>query len=125
MRENELARIVYFAALKVHKILGAGLLESAYQACLIYELKKIGLKVEREKAVNLIYEGIDMGVAFRADIVVEDILILELKVVETLIPVHSAQLLSYLRLSGIKLGLLINFNSLLLKDGCKRVVNGL
>lgn len=125
MRENELARDVFFAVLKVHKALGPGLLESAYQACLCYELMKLDLKVEIEKSIKLIYDGLDMGVGYKADIVVEDVLILELKVVDFLNDIHLAQLLSYLKLADCKLGLLINFNTTFFKNGVKRVVNGL
>ena len=125
MTENELSRIVFDCALKVHQSLGPGLLESAYEECLFYELKKIGLRVEKQKALPLIYEEVKLDVGYRLDIIVENKLIIEIKSVEALNDVHFAQLLTYLKLTNCKLGLLINFNVSLIKNGVKRVVNNL
>lgn len=125
MTENELSRIVFDCALKVHQSLGPGLLESAYEECLFYELKKIGLKVEKQKPLPLIYEEVRLDVGYRIDIIVENKLIIEIKSVEALNDVHFAQLLTYLKLTNCKLGLLINFNVSLIKNGVKRVVNNL
>ena len=125
MTENEISKIVFESALKVHKALGPGLLESAYEECLFYELKKSSLKVEKQKTLPLIYEEVKLDVGYRIDIIIEYKYIVEIKSVETLNDVHLAQLLSYLKLSDCKLGLLINFNVKLLKEGVKRVVNGI
>ena len=125
MTENELSRIVFDCALKVHQSLGPGLLESAYEECLFYELKKIGLSVEKQKPLPLIYEEVKLDVGYRLDIIVEDKIIIEIKSVEALNDVHFAQLLTYLKLTNCKLGLLINFNVSLIKNGVKRVVNNL
>ena len=122
--ENELSKIVFDAALKVHKTLGPGLLESAYQECLYHELKKSELHVQKEKALPLIYEEVKLDCGYRLDLMVEDKLIIEIKSVEALADIHLAQVLTYLKLSNCKLGLLINFNVLLIKDGIKRVING-
>jgi GxxExxY protein len=124
MTENEISKIVFESALKVHKVLGPGLLESAYEECLFYELKKFNLKVEKQKALPLIYEEVRLDVGYRIDICIEDKFIVEVKSVEALTDVHLAQLLTYLRLSDYRLGLLINFNVKLLKEGVKRVING-
>ena len=125
MDENELSKIILEAAIKVHRQLGPGLLENAYQECLVYELRKQGLRVEREKPLPLVYEEVKLDVGYRADIVVESKVIVETKSVDAVNNIHLSQVLTYLKLSGCKLGLLINFNVLLLKDGFKRVVNGL
>ncbi|RAK24434.1 GxxExxY protein [Flavobacterium aquaticum] len=125
MTENELSRIVFDCALKVHQGLGPGLLESAYEECLFYELRKIGLNVEKQKPLPLIYEEVKLDVGYRIDIIVENKLIIEIKSVEALNDVHFAQLLTYLKLTNCKLGLLINFNVSLIKNGVKRVVNNL
>ncbi|MCZ8198329.1 MAG: GxxExxY protein [Flavobacterium sp.] len=124
MIEEEISKIVFEAALKVHKALGPGLLESAYEECLYYELKKSNLKIEKQKALPLIYEEVKMDVGYRIDILIEDKFIVEIKSVEALNDVHLAQLLTYLKLSDCKLGLLINFNVKLLKNGVRRVING-
>ena len=124
MTENEISKIVFESALKVHKTLGPGLLESAYEECLFYELKKSNLNVEKQKALPLVYEEVKLDVGYRIDILVEDKFIAEIKSVEALNDVHLAQLLTYLRLSDCRLGLLINFNVKLLKEGVRRVVNG-
>ena len=125
MTENELSRIVFDCALKVHQSLGPGLLESAYEECLFYELRKIGLNVEKQKPLPLIYEEVKLDVGYRIDIIVENKLIIEIKSVEALNDVHFAQLLTYLKLTNCKLGLLINFNVSIIKNGVKRVVNNL
>ena len=122
--EEEISRIVFEAALKVHKILGPGLLESAYEECLFYELKKTNLKVEKQKALPLVYEEVNLEVGYRIDIIIESKFIVEIKSVETLNDVHLAQLLTYLKLTNCKLGLLINFNVKLLKNGVRRIING-
>ena len=111
------------AAIKVHRRLGPGLLESAYEACLAYELEQLGLRVERQKAVPLVYYTIKLECGFRADLVVERKVVIEIKCKEALHPVDQAQLLSYLRLLDLQVGLLINFHVVLLKDGIKRMVN--
>lgn len=125
MSENDIARQVYQCALIVHRRLGAGLLESAYEECLAYEIAKSGLYVERQKGLPLIYDEIKLDVGYRLDLLVENKVIIELKAVERLADIHVAQLITYLKLSGCKLGLLINFNVTLLKDGVRRLVNNL
>ncbi|CAH0337289.1 hypothetical protein FVB9288_03043 [Flavobacterium sp. CECT 9288] len=124
MTENEISKIVFESALKVHKALGPGLLESTYEECLFYELKKSNLKVEKQKALPLIYEEVKLDVGYRIDLLIENKFIVEVKSVEALTDVHLAQLLTYLRLSDCRLGLLINFNVKLLKEGVRRVING-
>jgi GxxExxY protein len=124
MSENDISKIVFESALKIHRILGPGLLESAYEECMFYELKKYNLKVEKQKQLPLVYEEVKLDAGYRIDIIVEDKFIVEIKSVESLNDVHLAQLLTYLRLSNCKLGLLINFNVNLLKNGVKRVING-
>ncbi|WP_296686246.1 GxxExxY protein [Flavobacterium sp.] len=125
MTENELSKIVFDCALKVHQSLGPGLLESAYEECLFYELKKQGLNVEKQKPLPLIYEEVKLDIGYRIDVIVNNKLIIEIKSVEALNDVHFAQLLTYLKLTNCKLGLLINFNVTLIKNGVKRVVNNL
>ncbi|MFH7016546.1 GxxExxY protein [Flavobacterium sp. FlaQc-47] len=125
MSENELSRIVFDCALKVHQNLGPGLLESAYEECLFYELKKSGLAIEKQKPLPLIYEEIKLEIGYRLDIIIENKLILEIKSVDALNEIHFAQLLTYLKLTNCKLGLLINFNVVLIKNGIRRVVNKL
>ena len=124
MDENEIAKIVFESALKVHKSLGPGLLESAYEECLFYELKKHDFKVERQVVLPLIYEEVKLSAGYRIDIIIENKFNIEIKAVEALNDVHFAQVLTYLRLSKCKLGFLINFNVSLLKNGVKRVING-
>lgn len=124
MSENDISKIVFESALKIHRILGPGLLESAYEECMFYELKKYNLKVEKQKQLPLVYEEVKLDAGYRIDIIIEDKFIVEIKSVESLNDVHLAQLLTYLRLSNCKLGLLINFNVDLLKNGVKRVING-
>lgn len=123
--ENEISQLIIGCAIKVHTALGPGLLESAYEECLYYELVKEGLKVEKQKALPLIYEEIKLEVGYRLDLIVEDKVIVEIKACEGLNDVHLAQVLTYLKLSDVKLGLLINFNVTRVKDGIKRVVNNL
>lgn len=124
MTENEIAKIIVDAAYHVHKSLGPGLLESVYETVLAYELKR-RLKVERQVPVAIVYDNIKFDEGFWADLIVEDKVIVELKSVENVIPVHKKQLLTYLRLADKRLGLLINFGSELIRDGISRVVNGL
>jgi len=125
MTENEISKIIFDCALKVHKTLGPGLLESAYEECLFYELGKTDLKIEKQKPLPLIYEDVKLEVGYRVDIIVENKVIIEIKSVEALNDVHLAQILTYLKLSDCKLGMLINFNVTLIKNGIKRVVNNL
>lgn len=125
MDENELSNIVLGAALKVHKNLGPGLLESAYEECLFYELNEEGLYVKKQVPMPLVYEDVRLECGYRIDILVENRLVIEVKSVEALNDVHLAQVLTHLKLSGCKLGLLINFNVALLKSGIKRIVNKL
>ena len=125
MTENELAKLVIDLCIKIHKTLGPGLLESAYEECLAYELRQRNISFQRQVSVPLVYDGVELGEGFRADIVVEGKLIIELKSVAELQPVSYSQLLTYLRLTNIKLGLLINFGQRRMIDGIRRVVNGL
>lgn len=125
MTENELSEKIIGCAIEVHKSLGPGLLENAYLECLYYELQKVGLYVEKQKALPLIYKEIRLDAGYRIDILVENKVIIELKSVEALNEIHVAQVLTYLKLSGCKLGLLINFNVLRVVDGLKRLINKL
>ncbi len=124
MSENELAKRVLDAAFIVHTKLGPGLLESVYEVVLAHEIRKDGLLVERQKPIGIQYDGLIFEEGFRADLIVGKLVIVELKSVEALAPVHGKQLLTQLRLSGLKLGLLINFGEAYLKNGIKRVING-
>jgi len=125
MRENEIGNMIVDAALKVHTALGAGLLENAYEACLVYELEKRGLRTQKQLPVSLVYEGVKLDVGYRLDLLVENLVIVEVKAVEKLLPIHTAQILSYLKLAGCKLGYLLNFNVAHMREGVKRVANGL
>jgi len=125
MTENEVARRIVDAAYKVHTTLGPGLLETVYEAALAYELEKQDLRVVRQQALPVVYEEVRLDEGFRADLVVEDKVIVELKSVEELAPVHKKQLLTYLRLADKRLGLLVNFGARLIKNGISRVVNRL
>lgn len=125
MHENQLATIIVDCAFRVHTTLGPGLLENVYQAALAYELRNRGLKVVTERGIPAAYNEVKLDVGFRADIIVENKVIIECKSVETLAPVHGKILLTYLRLADMRLGLLINFNVDLIKDGIRRVVNDL
>jgi GxxExxY protein len=111
------------ACIEIHKHLGPGLLESIYEECLCYELSVLGLKFERQKPLHVKYKSVNLDCGYRLDLVIEDKIILELKTVEHLLPIHEAQLLTYLKLSGLTLGLLINFNVPVLKNGVKRIAN--
>jgi GxxExxY protein len=121
--DNEITEIIIGCAIKVHKALGPGLLESAYQECLFYELKKTALKIEKEKPLPIIYEEVRLDCGYRVDLMVEDRIIVELKSVDELNDVHLAQVLTYLKLADCKIGLLINFNVTQLTKGIKRVIN--
>jgi GxxExxY protein len=123
MKVDEITQQIIGAAIKIHRRLGPGLLESAYEACLAYELEKSGLRVQRQKAVPLVYEMVKLDCGFRADMVVEGRVVVEIKCKEVLHPVDQAQLLSHLRLLNMQVGLLINFHVVVLKDGIKRMVN--
>jgi GxxExxY protein len=125
MTENELSNIVIGKAIDIHRTLGPGLLESVYEAALVHDLLEFGLFVQSQVPVTMIYKNVRMEVGFRLDILVENKLVVEVKSIETLAPLHHAQTLTYLRLTGCKLGLLINFNTTLLKDGVHRIANGL
>jgi len=125
MDENEISQLVIGAAINVHKDLGPGLLESSYQECLAYEIEQLGLNVKTQVPLPLIYKEINLGIGYRIDILIENKVIIEVKAVDALTEIHSAQLLTYLKLSKIKLGLLINFNSVLVTNGIKRLVNNL
>ena len=124
MSENDIATKIIGCAIEVHKALGPGLLESAYQECLFYKLQQSELVVEKEKAMPLIFEEVKLDCGYRIDLLVEGKVVIELKSVETLNDVHLAQTLTYMKLGNYKLGLLINFNVALLKKGIKRVING-
>ena len=122
MNENEISKIILDCAFKVHSALGPGLLESAYRECLAYELMNAGLKVEKEKPLPLVYEEVKLECGYRIDLLVENKVVIELKVVEAFNDVHVAQTLTYMRLSGCKLGLLLNFYTKSLKDGIRRLI---
>ena len=121
---QEISHAVITAAMRVHSELGPGLLESTYAACLQHELKKAGLKSDAQVGLPVVYDGVKLDLGYRIDLLVEDLVIVELKSVDAIAPVHQAQIISYLKLSGRSLGLLINFNVAHLKDGIKRFVNG-
>jgi GxxExxY protein len=123
MRPNEASRLVIRAAMKVHTALGAGVLESACDACLYYELTQEGLQFEHQVHLPVVYQGIQLSTAYRVDFIVENCLVVEIKCVERVLPVHRAQLLSYLKLTGHPLRLLLNFNVPHMKDGIHRVIN--
>jgi GxxExxY protein len=125
MTENDIAEIIVDACFKIHTRLGPGLLESVYESVLAYELQKRGLSVVRQLALPVVYEGNVLDEGFRIDLMVENLVIVELKSVETVVPVHKKQLNTYLRLSGKRLGLLVNFGSNFIKDGITRIANGM
>jgi GxxExxY protein len=125
MHENEIAKQIVDSAFRVHKTLGPGLLETVYQAALAHELTKRGLKIQLERGIPAEYDGVRLELGFRADLIVENKVIIECKSIEALAPVHSKILLTYLRLADMRLGLLINFNVELIKDGIRRVVDRL
>jgi GxxExxY protein len=120
---NSITERIISSAITVHKKVGSGLLESAYEACLAYEIGEQGLKVERQKSLPVTYKRVRLDCGYRLDLLVENIAVVELKALDTILPVHKAQLLSYLRLSGHPIGLLINFNVRMLREGINRVVN--
>ena len=124
MHENEISKIIFDLGLKIHKNLGPGLLESAYEECLFYESSKAGLFVEKQKPMPLIYEEVKLDIGYRMDLLVEKSVVIEVKSGEALNDVHLAQVLTYLKLSGCRLGLLINFNTNLFKNGYRRILNG-
>ncbi len=125
MDENRVSRLLIGAAIEVHRILGPGLLESVYRQALVHELELPGVPCRAEVLIPAHYKGLEFTSGYRVDLLVADLLIVELKVVESLLPVHEAQLLSYLRMTGKRLGLLINFNVAVLRNGIKRIVNNL
>ena len=125
MNENELATIIVDVCYRIHVKLGPGLLENVYETILCHELMKRGLKVERQKSLSLQWDSLEMEVGFRADLIIEEKIIVEIKSVDTISSVHPKQLLTYLKITGIKLGLLINFNEALIKNGITRIVNNL
>ncbi len=120
---DEISRRIIGAAIEVHRHLGPGLLESAYQSCLAFELKQLGLKLEEQKPLPIVYKDVKLDCGYRLDLIVEDEIIVEIKAIEQLLPIHEAQLLSYLRLAKKRVGLLINFHVPVLKNGLKRIVN--
>lgn len=121
---NDVGKQVIGAAIKVHSTLGHGLLESAYEICLHHELAKLGLDVQRQQPLPVVYDGVKLDAGYRLDLIVQGV-VLELKTVDKLLPIHTAQLLSYLRLGNYKLGYLLNFHVLSMRDGIKRVANNL
>jgi GxxExxY protein len=123
--ENGLSKIILDAAFRVHTALGPGLLESAYEACLAYELRNEGLEVLTQVPLPLVYREVRLDIGYRLDLVVEDLVVVEIKSIDSLVAIHQAQVISYLKLSGKKLGIIVNFNCLHLRDGIRRVVNGL
>ena len=125
MNENEIAKVVVDAAFKIHSKVGPGLLESAYQAFLVHELTKRGISVESETPMPAQFDGIKIDIGYRADLLVEKLVLVELKSVEKVMDIHKKQLLTYLKISDLRLGLLINFNVPLIKDGITRIANGL
>jgi GxxExxY protein len=125
MTENELSKIIVDISYKIHTRLGPGLLESVYETILFHELTKKGLKVDRQKPIPIIWDGIHLDIGFRSDLIVEDKVIIEIKSVEKISNVHLKQLLTYIKVTDLRLGLLINFNEALIKNGIKRVANGL
>ncbi len=125
MDENQISRVVVDCSYRIHTKLGPGLLESVYLEILMHELKKAGLKCEKEVGIPVRYEDVKLDLGFRADLIAENLVIIELKSVEKVQPVHKKQLTTYLKLTGLKLGLLVNFNVNLIKDGIERVVNRL
>lgn len=125
MNENDLSYKTIGAAIEIHKVVGPGLLESAYENALAFELRELGFEVKQQVPMPFVYKDVKQDVGYRIDLVINDKILVEVKSVETLAPVHYAQTLTYLKLSGLKLGLLINFNTSVLKDGIHRIVNNL
>ena len=124
MNENQIATKIVGAAIEVHRQLGPGLLESTYETCLCYELKELGLSLSRQQALPVIYKGIKLDAGYRIDLLIEDKVIVELKCIDEIVDIHTAQLLTYLKLKKLKLSLLINFNTVLVKNGIKRILSG-
>lgn len=122
-RLDQITRRIIGAAIEVHKVLGPGLLESAYEVCVAYELRQLGIKVEQQKPLPVIYKDVKLDCGYRLDLVIEDSVIVEVKAIEQLASIHDAQLISYLRLADKRVGLLINFHVQLLKNGVRRIVN--
>ncbi len=122
-RLNQITEKIIQSAINVHRALGPGLLESAYEACLMFELTESGLQVEQQKPLPIVYRDVKLDCGYRLDLLVENAVVVELKSVDSLLPIHEAQLLSYLKLSGCRVGLLINFNETVLKNGIRRRVN--
>ena len=125
MNENDIGEMLLGAAIKVHSALGPGLLESAYETCLVHEIGRQGVEVKRQVTLPLNYDGMKLDAGYRLDLLIGDRVIVELKSIEKILPVHAAQLMSYLKLSGLRLGYLLNFNVVHMRDGIKRMVNGL
>jgi GxxExxY protein len=125
MTENELSKIIVDVASRIHTRLGPGLLESVYEEIMYFEFQKLGLKVDRQKGIPVTWDNLRMEIGFRADLIIENKVIIEIKSVELIAPVHPKQLLTYLKLTGMKLGLLINFNESLIRNGITRIVNNL
>ena len=125
MSENEISKLVFESGLKIHRKLGVGLYEMVYEECLVYELKKQGIKVEKQKNISIEYEELVIEKAFRLDLLIEDKVIVEIKAVPEINSYHTYQLLNYFRITGCKLGLVLNFHSVLFKDGVKRIANNL
>ena len=125
MTENETSKLIVHAGYNIHQTIGPGLLESVYEEILAYELRQLGLHVSRQKSIPVIWQKVKLDQGFRADLIVEEKVLIEIKSVETLAPVHHKQVLTYLKLTGLKLGLLINFNEALFKNGIRRIVNKL
>jgi len=121
---DKITQAIIGAAIQVHQTLGSGLLESAYEACLAYELGILGLKVETQKPLPLVYKSVKLDCGYKIDLLVEEKVIVEIKSADQIMPIHKAQVISYLKLSGCKVGLLINFNVKLLKNGIQRIING-
>ena len=122
-RLNKITETIIGAAIDVHRALGPGLLESAYEACMVYDLIQVGMKVEQQKPLPVVYRGVKLECGYRLDLMIENEVVVEIKSIDKLLPIHKAQLMSYLKLADCKVGLLINFNVEILKDGIQRVVN--
>jgi GxxExxY protein len=120
---NKTTGLILGGAIRVHRVLGPGLFESAYEVCLVYELRRAGLEIVTGQSVPICYEGVTLGTGYRLDIVVNQMVIVELKSVNALAPIHTAQMITYLKLTGLPVGLLINFNVTILKNGIKRLLN--
>ena len=124
MNDEDIGKLIVDRALRVHSALGCGLLENVYEACLAHELLKAGLSVQKQVSLPVQYDGVKLDVGYRLDLLIEEKVIVEVKAVERMLPVHTAQLITYLKLSNLRLGFLLNFNVPRMRDGIKRVVNG-